>query len=73
MLTWETFVLLGMAIGWYKAAELENISSIPWVALSILFNLAALWLVGSIASMLVSQGLLMLLIAAWRAFGPGAR
>ena len=63
------FILIATGIFWYRAAHVENVSAVYWVSLSILFNLAAQWLVGTYTAMLVSQVLLFVLITAWRAFG----
>ena len=70
---WGAFILIATGVFWYRAAQVENVSAVYWVSLSILSNLAAQWLVGTYTAMLVSQVLLFALITVWRAFGAEDR
>ena len=59
-------VIVGSGIFWARAAQSENTSSVAWVALSILANLLALVIAGSLTAMLISQVLLFVAITVYR-------
>ena len=54
------------AVFYYKGAQHENISPIPWVALSIAMSALVMWLAGSIIVMVMGQLVLVPAIALWR-------
>ena len=54
------------AVFFYKAAQHENISPIPWVALSIAVSALLMWLAVSMLLMAVGQLALIPAIAVWR-------
>ena len=69
----ELFCMIAAGVFWYRAAQMENLSPVAWVAASLLFSVAAMWMFGSVVSMLVSQVLLLVVVTLWRVLRAGAR
>ena len=59
-------IAIAGAVFYYKAAEHENISPVPWVALSVAVSALVLWLGASVIIAALAQLALIPAIALWR-------